>query len=130
MATFKNIEAALDKFAFDTVKLMQQELQGTQLAQNIKVVPEGVFSAAVIMPEYGVFVDSGRGPGKRPPISELEHWAAARGIPEKALFPIAKKIGEEGTKPKPFLFHLEDEDRLIEALEEALGEDIFDNLGI
>lgn len=48
-------------------------------------------------PAYHFFLN-GRKPGKRPPIKSLATWAKKKGIPKKALFPIAKKIGEQGLK--------------------------------
>ncbi len=37
---------------------------------------------------------AGRGPGKRPPISALERWAASKNI---SAYAVAKKIGDVGT---------------------------------
>lgn len=48
-------------------------------------------------PAYRFYLN-GRKPGKRPPIKSLRAWAKRKGIPERALYPIAKKIGEQGTK--------------------------------
>ena len=54
------------------------------------------------MADYGTFVDQGRKPGKQPPISKIRQWLSIKGIPQKAAFPIAKKIGRYGIKPTPF----------------------------
>jgi len=54
------------------------------------------------MADYGVFVDSGRRPGKQPPISAIKPWLAIKGIPESAAFPIARAIGERGIPATPF----------------------------
>jgi hypothetical protein len=49
-------------------------------------------------PFYGKFVDEGRRPGKMPPVKDIREWTKLKGIPESAAYPIAKKIGEKGTK--------------------------------
>lgn len=54
------------------------------------------------MPDYGEFVDKGRGPGKQPPISAIKPWLQIKGIPEKFAFPIARNIGKKGIKAVPF----------------------------
>ena len=54
------------------------------------------------MPDYGNFVDKGRGPGKQPPISAIKPWLQIKGIPEKFAFPIARNIGKRGIKATPF----------------------------
>jgi len=42
-------------------------------------------------------METGRKPGKMPSINALSIWAAKRGIPKGAVFPIAKKIAKSGT---------------------------------
>jgi hypothetical protein len=49
-------------------------------------------------PFYGKFVDEGRRPGKMPPVKDIMEWTRLKGIPESAAYPIARKIGEKGTK--------------------------------
>lgn len=53
--------------------------------------------------EYGKWVESGRKPGKFPPVGAIKKWTKYKGIPEKAAFPIAMKIYKFGIKPKPFM---------------------------
>lgn len=43
------------------------------------------------------WADKGRGPGKFPPIQAISEWAAVKGISQDAVFPIARKIAQEGT---------------------------------
>lgn len=46
--------------------------------------------------DYLRFVDKGRAPGKFPPLKAISRWASIRGISQRAVFPIAKKIAEKG----------------------------------
>ena len=46
--------------------------------------------------DYLVYVDQGRKPGKYPNINAISKWATIKGIPQSAVFPIARKIKEEG----------------------------------
>ncbi len=58
--------------------------------------------------EYAMAVERGRKAGSMPPSSALELWVKRKlKVPEKLVkgiaFVIARKIGREGTKPRPFL---------------------------
>lgn len=48
--------------------------------------------------EHLEFVERGRGPGKFPPIKEIEDWCIAKGIPVEAAYPIATIIARKGTQ--------------------------------
>ena len=53
---------------------------------------------------YGVVVERGRRPKRRwPPRAALRGWARRHSIPERALFLIQRKIGQQGTPARPFL---------------------------
>lgn len=49
--------------------------------------------------DYLQWVDKGRRPGSFPPIKPIAEWARVKGIDEKAVFPIARKIFKFGIKP-------------------------------
>ena len=61
--------------------------------------------------QYGVYVESGRRPGDRPPPTKpILQWIEQRGItPDKGVskrslaFIIARSIGEKGIRPTPFM---------------------------
>lgn len=127
---FKNLKIQLEKYAEKAVKLMQGEIKGTSLASNLEVVDGTKGLPAISMPEYGIYVHSGRKPGKMPPIDALKGWAASRNIPEEALYPIAKSIGEEGTEPQPFLDVINDLDEVEDYVYEGIEKDVYDTLGI
>ena len=46
---------------------------------------------------YGLYVERGRKPGRMPPLRRLQPWARRAGVLE-FLYPIARKIGREGTE--------------------------------
>ncbi len=53
--------------------------------------------------QYGEYVDSGRAPGKFPPVKPIQEWAKTKGIPGNAAWAIAKSIEKNGIKPRPFI---------------------------
>lgn len=52
---------------------------------------------------WSIYVEQGRGPGRMPPMSAIRQWTAYRGIDPGAAYPIARKIGQRGTKAQPFM---------------------------
>lgn len=67
---------------------------------------------------YGKFVDRGRGPGM-PPIEPIREWARIKGIPQEAVYPIARKIGREGYQGINFTDPIREDIRVIK---EIMGE--------
>ena len=49
--------------------------------------------------DYLKYVDEGRRPGTYPPIREISRWASLKGIPQRAVFPIARNIFRFGIEP-------------------------------
>jgi hypothetical protein len=49
---------------------------------------------------YGLFVERGRRPGRRPPVAALAGWARRHGVNPFAL---ARAIGRRGTRAQPFV---------------------------
>lgn len=81
------IKAGKDKGAL--IKSLKVELQPT--AKSIKIIIDSE--------DYLEYVDKGRKPGKYPNFTSLKKWIKLKGIPKKALFPIAKSIYKHGIKP-------------------------------
>jgi len=48
--------------------------------------------------DYLRFVDKGRKPGRFPPLSAISKWASIKGISQRFVFPIARKIARDGIK--------------------------------
>ena len=60
---------------------------------------ESSLSFSISAEDYLEYVDRGRKPGKYPNINAISKWAKLKGISQSAVFPIARKIKEEGIKP-------------------------------
>jgi len=54
-------------------------------------------------PDYTIFVDKGRSPGKQPPLLAIQQWCTRKSIDTRFAFPIARKIGREGLPATNFL---------------------------
>lgn len=78
------------------------------------------------MEDYGQYVDKGRKPGKFPNIGALSKWVGIRGLPKSSIYPIAKKIKEEGIEPTPFFESTiqNNQNKLIADLSEAFALDL------
>ncbi len=73
------------------------------------------------LPDYAVFVDKGRKPGKQPPLKSIEQWCKSKGIDKKAAFPIAREIGKRGLPATNFMKPYTDFKALIIEMQEIIG---------
>lgn len=85
------------------------------------------------MTEHGKYVEYGTRPGKgvsRAMISNISKWAAVKGIPQSAVFPIAKSISKRGIRATPFFNKSIDEGQalLVRDLAAAFATDTADYL--
>jgi len=48
--------------------------------------------------DYLEWIDKGRKPGRFPPLSAISKWATVKGISQRFVFPIARKIARDGIK--------------------------------
>lgn len=71
---------------------LSQSVRVTVLSGQTFVVAEG---RAL---DHWKYVGNGRGPGKQPPTAPIRRWLRAKGQDERLAFPIARKIGREGSK--------------------------------
>lgn len=78
--------------------------------------------------EYADFIQSGRKKGKFPPVQPIKDWMNAKGIEEKALYPIMKKIKEEGIAPVDIKSEAENTESIADAISKALAESLEDSL--
>lgn len=77
---------------------------------------------------YGRYVESGRKPGKFPPIQAIRNWARVKGIDESLAYPIARKIYKFGIKPTPFVSDVLEsqrfEDKIAAGVEQKASQDL------
>lgn len=118
---------ALNKFKRDTEGKMKAILikngkRNSRIIKqiNIKTKVKGTaVEISTTLPEYAKWVDAGRRPGKMPPQKPIIEWCKRKNIDSDMVFPIRKKIGDEGIKGTGFLKPLTDFKTLIEDLKKA-----------
>jgi len=99
------VEAILKNFAEETIAGIQSRIPNVTgaSAQSLGYRIEGTTLTIFSSQKYFTVLETGRKPGKRPPISVIEQWVrdkplALDGISAESLaFLIARKIGEEGS---------------------------------
>lgn len=106
----KSIRAIADKASLGMQSLLSKSLSrpidsnGIIGHTDLKITRTGsVITIETQFPSYAHFVQNGRKPGKMPPDKPIRDWVKKHNINEDAVFPIRRKIGKEGTKPKPFI---------------------------
>lgn len=108
----KQLPKAMDRIVKEGKKIMVREApEGTgKLKKGIKTKVERksktVTGTIDTGQKYAIFVEKGRRAGGRPPISSIQKWVRAKGLPENIAFLIAKKIGEGrsgSNQPNPFV---------------------------
>ena len=113
--------AAINKWAKKTESTMKAMLtkngkKNSDIYNKLKIIvttKENSLTIETNLPDYAIFVDKGRRPGKQPPIKNIIAWCKSKGIPKTAAFPIARKIGERGLKGTNFLSPLRKLETLI-----------------
>lgn len=98
-----------------------------QLANSVTANEAGDDDLKITFLEYGIFVDSGRAPGKFPPVKPIEEWAVSKGIPANKAFAIARSIEQKGIRPRPFIQPTLDDildNMLIPEIEEQVADQI------
>lgn len=106
----KSIRALADKASLGMQSLLSKSLfppidpNGIIGHTDLKVTRTGnIITVETQFPPYAYFVQNGRRAGKMPPDQPIRDWVKKHNISEDAVFPIRRKIGKEGTKPKPFI---------------------------
>lgn len=99
------VEAILKNFAEETIAGIRSRIPNVtgQSAESLGYRIVGTELIIFSSMKYFTVLETGRKPGKRPPISVIEQWIKDKpiipdGISTKSLaFLIARKIGEEGS---------------------------------
>lgn len=75
------------------------DINGIISKTNIKIETNGsVISLSTQYPYYAYFTKYGRGKGLMPPDAPIRNWCSKHGVPLEAVYPIRKKMAEEGSK--------------------------------
>lgn len=57
-----------------------------------------IITVSTEFPDYAYWANRGRGPGKMPPDAPIRDWVKRHNIAEDAVFPIRRRMAEEGSK--------------------------------
>lgn len=104
-AWIKNAEANLMKNDSNASGALQRSM-----VLNDIVIDDKRMSVTIELEDYWYYVEHGRKAGKMPPIEPIVNWIESKPVPPKVegltvrqrAFAIARSIGENGTKPRPF----------------------------
>lgn len=104
-AWIKNAEANLMKNDSNASGALQRSM-----VLNDIVIDDKKISVTIELEDYWYYVENGRGAGKMPPIEPIVNWIESKPVPPKVegltvrqrAFAIARAIGKNGTKPRPF----------------------------
>lgn len=124
MKTLTEVALDMQRDIKKMIKLNGSYASGT-LYDSVKAkalkLRDGQYSIEIDYVYYGMFVQKGRNPGKPtgktfqsgkyagqpvrklPPINDIREWTKLKGIPDTAVFPIARHIAQEGYKGKSFM---------------------------
>lgn len=104
-----NLKQFIDQFSERKITDIQKSLSvknkvvtgklSNSLRYNIIQNGELYFTVQFFGEEGLLYVSQGRKPGKYPPINNIKNWMAAKKIDTKALYPIMRKIFNQGIEP-------------------------------
>ena len=141
------LQQVLREYAKDAREIYKYQISlggknaSRKLTDTIKsnvVVGDQAYEVSLTLQEYWKYIESGRQPGKFPPVKALLDWISVKPViprpddhgriptPNQLSFLIGRKIMEEGIKPFPALQTTKEElDKIYhEKLSAALGHDV------
>lgn len=147
LINFTELQKVLQEYAKEAEEIYKYQIAlggknaSRQLTDTIKskvVVGSQAYEVTLSLQEYWKYVESGRAPGKFPPVKALLDWISVKPIiprpdangriptPKQLSFLIGRKIKEEGIKPFPALETTKEElDKIYhERISAALGHDM------
>ena len=151
---FRHTMKALNDFGQKIVDNYKAELEacGYQDGQLYRTLSYSVkmdnssWLISISLEEYWKYIEYGRRPGKMPPVSAIEDWIKVKQILPRPLtlksgksvvptipqlsFLIARKIGRDGIRPRPFFKQSSEEAKreFLHIIEEAVLADIKESL--
>lgn len=147
LINFTELQQVLQDYAKEAEEIYKYQISlggknaSRKLTDTIKsnvVVGDQAYEVSLTLQEYWKYIESGRAPGKFPPVKALLDWISVKPIiprpdadgriptPKQLSFLIGRKIKEEGIKPFPALETTKEElDKIYhEKLSAALGHDV------
>ena len=147
LINFTELQQVLQDYAKEAEEIYKYQISlggknaSRKLTDTIKsnvVVGDQAYEVTLTLQEYWKYIESGRQPGKFPPVKALLDWISVKPIiprpdadgkiptPKQLSFLIGRKIKEEGIKPFPALETTKEElDKIYhEKLSAALGHDV------
>ena len=147
LINFTELQQVLQDYAKDAAEIYKYQISlggknaSRQLTDTIKskiMLGNQAYEVSLNLQEYWKYVESGRAPGKFPPVKAILDWISVKPIiprpdangriptPNQLSFLIGRKIKEEGIDPFPALETTKEElDNIYhEKLSVALGHDV------
>lgn len=147
LINFKELQQVLQDYAREAEEIYKYQISlggknaSRKLTDTIKsniIVGDQAYEVSLTLQEYWKYIESGRPPGKFPPVKALLDWISVKPIiprpdangriptPKQLSFLIGRKIKEEGIEPYPALEATKEElDKIFhEKLSVALGHDV------
>ena len=147
LINFTELQQVLQDYAKEAEEIYKYQISlggknaSRKLTDTIKsniIVGDQAYEVSLTLQEYWKYVESGRAPGKFPPVKALLDWISVKPIiprpdangriptPKQLSFLIGRKIKEEGIEPFPALETTKEElDKIYhEKLSAALGHDV------
>ena len=147
LINFTELQQVLQDYAKEAEEIYKYQISlggknaSRKLTDTIKsnvVVGDQAYEVTLTLQEYWKYIESGRTPGKFPPVKALLDWISVKPIiprpdadgriptPKQLSFLIGRKIKEEGIQPFPALETTKEElDKIYhERLSAALGHDV------
>ena len=126
----------LKEFGRDFVKILTIQLKKSGKSASgalinsldYRIIDNGDINIEILSNDYLEYVDKGRKPGTYPPLKEISKWATLKGIPQGAVFPIARSIYKFGIKPTNVLDKTKNEILKSTKLNNKLGEELVENI--
>lgn len=147
LINFTELQQVLQEYAKEAEEIYKYQISlggknaSRELTDTIKskvVVGNQSYEVSLSLQHYWKYIESGRKPGKFPPVKAILDWISVKPIiprpgdngkiptPLQLAFAISNKIKEEGIKPYPAMATTKEElDKIYhERLSEALGHDV------
>ena len=147
LINFTELQQVLQDYAKEAEEIYKYQISlggknaSRKLTDTIKsniIVGDQAYEVSLTLQEYWKYVESGRAPGKFPPVKALLDWISVKPIiprpdangriptPKQLSFLIGRKIKEEGIEPFPALETTKEElDKIYHGkLSAALGNDV------